>query len=282
MLTGTDILMITYNRAAYTKRSLQRLLDTAPDYARIWVWHNGGDTETLEIVKSFLGHPRLHKFHHSEENVRLVPPTNWLWNNASGYLIGKVDDDFLVPDQWIEKLHGAHVENSRFGVISAWQSYPEDFDENVARKKIRSFKGGHQLLQNAWVAGTCYLMKRECVLGLGQLHDGESFPKYCTELAWKGWVNGYYFPLLYGDHMDDPRSPYTMMVDDQAMSHYAPLTAKKNGVTTRQEFIDLIVDAARSLQTTRRTPGRFFQLRRAIRSLMPAENNRRLIAPTAD
>lgn len=34
-----DVLMITYNRAEYTRRALARLLDTADETMRIWVWH---------------------------------------------------------------------------------------------------------------------------------------------------------------------------------------------------------------------------------------------------
>jgi glycosyltransferase involved in cell wall biosynthesis len=60
---------------------------------RVWVWHNGTDEETLEIVQSFRDHPSFFKFHHSIENKKLNEPTNWLWTHAKGDFLSKVDDD---------------------------------------------------------------------------------------------------------------------------------------------------------------------------------------------
>ncbi len=37
MNTETDILMITYNRPAYTRRSVARWLEACDDHTRIWL-----------------------------------------------------------------------------------------------------------------------------------------------------------------------------------------------------------------------------------------------------
>ena len=95
MAQSIDILMITYNRPEYTGLSLERLLATCDESMRVWVWHNGTDEETLEIVQSFRDHPSFFKFHHSIENKKLNEPTNWLWTHAKGDFLSKVDDDCL-------------------------------------------------------------------------------------------------------------------------------------------------------------------------------------------
>src|SRR3989339_605779 len=121
-----DILMITYNRPQYTRLSLEKLLDSCDETMRVWVWQNGNDSETIEVVNSFREHPRFFKYYHSAENKRLNEPTNWLWDNAEGQFLGKVDDDCLVTSDWAQKIRKPHLDESGFGVIGCWNYLPQD------------------------------------------------------------------------------------------------------------------------------------------------------------
>jgi glycosyltransferase involved in cell wall biosynthesis len=230
-----DILMITYNRSAYTRLSLPRLLDTCDDRMRVWLWHNGSDEETLEVVRSLSNHPRVHEFHHSPENLRLRGPTNWFWSRASGQYLSKIDDDNLMPDGWAQTLRAAHEAAPRLGVIGCWSFRPEDHRPELARKKVIDVGGGHQILQNCWVAGTGHLMKRQCFEALGPLKDSQSFTNYCIHLAARGWINGWYYPFLYMENMDDPRSPYTELKTEEDFQKHRSLSAVKWGVTSLEE-----------------------------------------------
>ena len=257
-----DLLMVTHNRPQYTRLSLPRLLATCDQTVRVWVWHNGNDLETLGFVHSLRAHPSLYRVQHSPENVPLRVATNWFWSNAAGELVGKVDDDCLVPDRWTETLCCAHCDVKRFGAVGCWSFFrPEDFDPILAAHKIRAFRAGHRLLQHPWVGGSCYLMKRQCVDEQGLLRPSESFPDYCTRLTWSGWINGLYYPLLCVDHMDDPRSPHTLLKTDADMQKYAPLTAVRNHITSVRDWQKCIEDTARHIQTRRPEPCRFFWLR---------------------
>ncbi|MFW6180404.1 MAG: glycosyltransferase family A protein, partial [Spirochaetota bacterium] len=246
---GTDILMITYNRPSYTRLSLQRLLDTCDETMRVWLWHNGTDPQTLEVVRSFLDHPRVYRFNHSEENQGLRGPTNWLWENARGEFLSKVDDDCLLPEGWADTLRGAHRDEPGFGVLGCWRFHDEDFIPELAGKKIRAFRGGHRLLVNLWVEGSGYLMKRECVDRAGPLQPGESFTQYCVRLAGRGWVNGWYYPFLRQEHMDDPRSPHTLLKTDQDVERYNPLSAVTFGVRTLEGWRARLKRSARIVQS---------------------------------
>ena len=157
-----DILMITYNRPEYTRISLKRLLETCNKYMRVWVWHNGKNDETINVINSMRNHPNFFKFHHSTENKKLIIPTNWLWENANGDYLSKIDDDCLMPFQWAETLVQAHEDNPKFGIIGCWRFPDEDFRPKIANRKIISFNNGHKLMQNCWIEGSGYLMKREC------------------------------------------------------------------------------------------------------------------------
>lgn len=263
---GTDILMITYNRPSYTRLSLQRLLDTCDRSMRVWLWHNGTHQQTLEVVRSFLDHPRVFRFNHSEENQGLRGPTNWLWENARGEYLSKVDDDCLLPDGWELTLRRAHLDEPGFGVLGCWRFREDDFIPELARRKIIAFRGNHRLLVNLWVEGSGYLMKRECVDRAGLLKPRESFTQYCVRLAGQGWINGWYYPFVHQEHMDDPRSPHTLLKSDRDLAHYNPLSAANFGVATLADWRARLKRSARIVQSAPITLNRYrlWRLKRKV------------------
>ena len=243
-----DALMITYNRSEYTRKSLSRLIDTADEDTRIWIWHNGKDEETLDVVREFIDHPSIHKFHHSLENKGLTDPTNWIWENSNGGFLSKIDDDCLMPYGWTDTLRQAHESNDCFGVIGCWRFPEEDFVPDVAARKIQEFECGHKLMRSAWIEGSGYMMKRRCVEKNGLLQNGETFTQYCKRLTLDGWVHGWYYPFLYQEHFDDPRSPNTLLKSNEDMQKWAPLSALRNGVDTVDAWENQLKRSARLLQ----------------------------------
>ncbi len=232
MKPSIDILMITYNRPGYTQRSLSRLLETCEEGMRVWIWQNGSDPETVEVVRKLSTHPRVERFHHSPENKKLREPTNWMWKASTGDFVSKVDDDCLVEPGWAQRLAIAHAAYSTFGVLGSWRFREEEFVPELARDKISEFPGGHQVYRNLWVQGSGYLMKRRCVSEYGILRPGQSFSHYCIELAVRGFVNGWYYPFIREEHMDDPRSPFTVLRTDDDLLRRLPLSARGRGVET--------------------------------------------------
>lgn len=269
-----DILMVTYDRPVYTRLALTRLLETCGRSGRVWLWHNGCHQETLEIVHAHADDPHVAAFHHSEENQRLRAPTNWLWDNADGDYLSKVDDDCLVAPGWSERLVSAHEANPEFGIVGSWRFLEEDFVPWLAKHKIRSYRGGHRLMRHPWVQGSGYVMKRRCVEELGPLAAGQNFSEYCTELAFRGWVNGWYYPFLPEDHMDDPRSPNTMLTSDEALRRNLPLSAQDRGVITLEEWETQMKLSALMLQASPTHPRNYVGARgrahRTVRRLIKA------------
>lgn len=251
-----DVLMITYNSPAHVRLSLPHLLSTADEHTRVWLWHNGDDEETLEAVREHRDDPRVHRFHHSRENVRLTAPTNWLWSQADGDLVSKVDDDCLPERGWIERLRAAHAANPGFGAIGSWRFRDEDFVPRLAERKIAEFAGGVSLLRNHWVQGSGYLLPRAWVERGGPLGQGQSFPAYCIGLARRGAVNGWLFPFVREENLDDPRSPHTLFASDEDFLRRMPLTAQALGIRTvadwaRQEHESAIAVQRASLDLRR-------------------------------
>jgi len=243
-----DILMVTYNSPESTRIALARLLDTCDERMRVWLWHNGDHAETLDVVRGFESHPRMHRFHHSEENVRLWAPTNWLLENAEGDFLTKVDDDNVLPAGWHEKLQAAHNAYERFGVLGCWRFQEEDFFPELAEKKIREY-GGHRILQNMWVEGSCFLMKRACLEAMGPLKEGQNFPQWCKAAALEGWIHGWYYPFIHYENLDDPRSPHTLIRTQADLEKRLPLTAQYNGIDTIEAWTEQLRRSAHSAQT---------------------------------
>lgn len=258
-----DILMVTYRRPHYTRRSLAQLLATCDDDMRVWVWHNGGPGETLDVVRELERHPRLHRLHVSDTNRKLREPTNWLWSESSGAYVSKVDDDCLLPQEWARTLRAAHESAPQLGVVGSWRFQDEDFLPESS-KRVVDLPGGHRLLRSCWVQGSGYVMKRECVERQGLL-DEPSFTTYCRRLALAGWVNGFYFPFVREDHMDDPRSPNSGLRSDEDLRSFAPIGALTDGVTSVDVWTERVRWNARVIQTAPLDPRWYFGWRRRLR-----------------
>ncbi len=265
-LGSVDILMITYNRPEYTRLSLARLLDTCDADARVWIWQNGSDPETLRVVSEFREHPRVYRYHHSEENRKLRDPTNWVYSEGEGEYVAKVDDDCLVPHGWIERFRSMHEAEPKLGVVACWHFQQEDYSEELSGKKTVSIGGGHKLIRNPWVGGSGYLLKRECIRRHGVLRAEESATGYWIRLARAGWLVGWAYPLMIQDHMDDPRSKNTMIRSDEDLERMMPLSAKNFGAGSLAAWDAQLRRSARLVQTAPYNPRFYAPWRRKLRS----------------
>lgn len=262
-----DIVMITYKSAGYLHLSLPRLLETCGPDDRVWLWHNGDDEATIEALRPYRDDPRVYRYHHSRENVRLRPPTSWLWTQSEARFVSKVDDDCLVEPGWLDTFTAAHDANPDFGVIGSWRHPDEDFRPELAQRKIETFRDGHQLMRNLWVQGSGYLMPRSYVERLGVLGETESFTGYCLRVARAGGVNGYYYPFVPEDHMDDPRSPHTLVRTDAELAARMPLSAQANGVQTVDDWLAQLRQSAYVLQTASLNPNAYRGWRRRAKAV---------------
>ena len=261
----TDVVMVTFNRPHYTELSLRALFEHSDPATRIWLWHNGDDEATLEVVRRY--RTDLHRCFHSRTNAGLVAPTNWLFANATGQYLGKVDDDCIVPLDWTLKLRAAHEAEARLGVLGSWRFQHEDFMPELAEKKIVSLSGGVQVLRNMWVEGSGYLMKRACFDRLGPLPEHSSFTDYCIRLGRSGWINGWLYPFIYQEHMDDPRSPRSALHTDEDLLRHMPLSARRTGVTRLEDWVGQLQASAKLVQTAPVDPAYWSPLRRRMRGL---------------
>lgn len=259
------ILMITHKRPAYTAASLRRLCESVPEEARVTVWDNASGEDMRTVLEPFENHPRIEKIIYHPRNDKLWGPTNWFWaNSGDAEFLSKVDDDCLVPLQWCETLLQAHRDIPEAGVLACWHFQPEDFDERLAPRKIQHF-ASHRIMRNCWVGGSGYLMKRAVVDKIGLLREGESFTSWCIRAAASGFVNGWYFPFLYQEHLDDPRVPNTGIRSEEDFRRLLPLSAHTFKISSRADWIKWLRHSAWSLQACSFNPNDYLGWRARVR-----------------
>jgi glycosyltransferase involved in cell wall biosynthesis len=259
------ILMITYNRPEYLKLSLPRLFESVSVNGSIVIWDNGSLGETLEVLNKYEKYSQIERIVYNNSNAKLWEPTNWFWQNyRDSDFLSKVDDDCLVPLHWCEILEQAFKDIPKAGILGCWRFLPEDFNKGVAEKKIQNF-GNHRILRNCWVEGSGYLMKRDVINEIGYLRKNESFTDYCIRAAARGFINGWYYPFLYQEHMDDPRTENTGIKSDDDFQRLIPLSAKIFNIKTRDEWLQRLKMSAKRLQEYSIDPDDFLGIKPKIK-----------------
>jgi hypothetical protein len=138
----------------------------------------------------------------SPVNVSPYEVLNRFIDESKADLVGFVAEDLLVSPGWVRTLCKAHEDVPEFGRIACWHLIPESFDYELAKHKIHRF-GAHTVLRHPWTNG-CGLTKRKAILEVGEFVAEEGESHYWTKVAMKGYVNGFYYPLIFVEHMDDP------------------------------------------------------------------------------
>jgi len=219
-----DLAFITYNRLQYTKLALRSILDNRKDDFSLTIWDNASTDGTAEYLDNEVSDGRIADIILSEENVGQAAAVNTVWGRSDADLLGKLDNDCLMTPGWVGKLAQAHEDIADLGVIACWHYPVDEFEERAARKagKIQTF-GRHQILRHPWTCGTGLLLKRETYRRFGPM-QGRATTSYWLRMAAAGYVNGYYYPLIPQEHMDDPRSQHCLVKDDESLRKYRDVT----------------------------------------------------------
>lgn len=200
-----DLVFITYNRLHYTQLSLGSILADSTEDFSLTIWDNASTDGTPEYLKG-LKDPRIKEIVFSRENVGQTAAVNHVWSESKADLIGKLDNDCIVTPGWTRTLGKAHFDIEMLGVIACWHFLLEDFDLERARRKVQTI-AGHQIFRHPWTCGTGLLIKRDTFQRMGPLRD-KATTDYWLKMARAGYINGFYYPLVLQDHMDDPMSKY--------------------------------------------------------------------------
>ena len=243
-----DLVFITYNRLEYTKLALASVLADISEEFLLTIWDNNSKDGTVEYLKS-VNDARIRDIVFSKKNVGQTSAVNEIWKKSKADLLGKLDNDCLVTKGWTRTLAQAHEDIPELGVIACWHYFPDDFDYERAKHKIQTF-GKHQILRHPWTCGTGFLIKQETFKKLGPIQNN-STTAYWLKMAREGFVNGFYYPLIYQEHMDDPKSSHSQLKDETSYQQAKKVTFNINspGQETladrwrwRQQVLDNLLD----------------------------------------
>jgi len=220
------LVVVTHNRLAYTRKCLEALLaDRKTDFDLV-LWDNASTDETAEYLRDGIKDARVKEVVLHKENPGPTFALNRIWSKSKAELIGKVDNDCLVAPDWLTKLSEAHTEIEQLGAIACWHYREIDFNESVARWKIHQY-GRHRIFRHPHVCGSGFLLKRSIYQKIGPCPEGSrsyGLTGYFHKVALGGYINGWYYPFVLQDHMDDPFSPHCAFKDDATMQAVGEVT----------------------------------------------------------
>jgi glycosyltransferase involved in cell wall biosynthesis len=265
---STDLVFITCNRLEYTKLALASVLADPTEDFSLTIWDNGSTDGTAEYLRDEVSDARIADIVLSKNNVGQITAVNEVWGKSRADLVGKLDNDCLVTAGWTRVLGRAHADIERLGVVACWHFFPEDFDYELARHKIQRF-GEHRILRHPWTGGAGLLVKTETYRRLGPIGKNAT-TSYWIHMAAAGYINGFYYPLVYQEHMDDPRSRHTLLRDAESLEKYLPVSARNFGVRTVEQWVDFLKKDARRLQRSSGNARSYMGWRRKFKQLVTA------------
>lgn len=212
-----DILYITFDRLEYTRKTLPAMIKNAGMDFKLTIFDNGSTDGTVEYLK-FIEKKYsnvISKIFFNSTNIGISMPTNIFWKNSTADYIGKVDNDTLLPENWLRRLFDAHQCSDRFGVLGGFAFNMGYFSDGELEKRVISIDNV-QLIPDAFIGGCCYIMPRHIQQRLGYLKNNPAkktygWTEYQINIYNNGYVNGYLYPLLYVEHFDDPKSEYNLV-----------------------------------------------------------------------
>jgi glycosyltransferase involved in cell wall biosynthesis len=246
---SVHLVFISYNRLDYTRKALVSVLKDPEEAFKLTVWDNASTDGTRDFLREEVNDPRIDDVILSDKNTGQIYPLNVIWSASRSDLLGKLDNDCLVTPGWTRTLARAHADVPELGVVACWHFMEDDFDYERARSKIVEL-GGHRIMRHPWTCGTGLLVKRRVYEEIGPM-TGTSTSHYWLKMAERGYVNGFYYPLVLQEHMDDPRSKHSHLKDEESYQRAKAVTynLKHHGQDTladrwrwRQEVIDNLLD----------------------------------------
>ena len=239
------LVFITYNRLDYTKLALASVLAEPTEEFSLTIWDNASTDGTVEYIKNEVNDPRISDIVFSKENVGQTAAVNDIWDKSKADLLGKLDNDCLVTAGWTRILAKAHEDIERLGAVACWHFRAEDFDYERAKHKIQTF-GKHRIFRHPWTCGTGLLIKRDTFRKFGPIQENAT-TQYWLRIALDGYINGFYYPFIYQEHMDDPRSSHCMLTDDESIRKFRDITFvlrefKINSMEDRWERRRIVLD----------------------------------------
>lgn len=268
------LVLVTHNRVEYTRKCLNALLGDATSEFDLYLWDNASTDGTQAYLRDEVRDPRIKEVILHKENPGPTQALNTVWGRTKADLVGKIDNDCLVTPGWVSTLAAAHKDIRELGAVACWHFRHEDFVVEAARSKIQVF-GEHRVFRHPWVCGSGFLLKRSTFRTVGRCAEGDKsigLTSYFVRMASAGFINGWYYPLILQDHMDDPFSSHCVFHDDASMRAVAGFTytMRTHGITSYEGRLQRRAAVVNNLLYGPYHPRAYLGWRNKLRRRIPA------------
>ena len=211
MERSVEIIMVVRDRLEYTKKAIEALAKQTYPF-RLTIWDNASKENTKEYLRELWADSsfgrKIEDIIFSDENKPLSEITNTLFLRSGADLVGKVDNDVIVPPDWLERCVKAHEAYEDFEFIGGFHFLPEDIAN--LKPKIDTFNG-IDIWRKGHIGGCSFVIKRKDFLDIGLIPTSDKILMGLSEYQHifhkHGKVNGYLWPPIWVDHFEDARSP---------------------------------------------------------------------------
>jgi glycosyltransferase involved in cell wall biosynthesis len=208
-------------RTAYTKRTLESLLDTVDsDRHRVIVVDNGSRDATKEVL-SFYAKYKLFNVITLPENIGTARAVNKAWQlrNAGEHCI-KMDNDVVIHQRgWADQLEAAIARDPNIGIIGlkrkdCWENpdHPEPFYRSTLQMLPHVAGEPWMIVERVrHVMGTCQMFNSALLDKIGYLYQPRLYGFDDCLAATRSEVAGFYnafLPHIDIDHIDTGETAY--------------------------------------------------------------------------
>lgn len=142
----TSIIICTYNRPQLLRSALQSVtnVDFDPDQFEIVVVDNGSNDQSRDVFTEISGQRRCHMSYTREERLGLSYARNKGIELAQGEIVVFLDDDEIVPANWLAELIKPYADDERIACIGGRiiPVFPNDVYPPWYSREIQGFFGG--------------------------------------------------------------------------------------------------------------------------------------------
>lgn len=196
------------------------MIENAGEDFSLTIVDNGSIDGTIEYLQEMEVRYKkvIRRVLFNSTNRGISLPTNVFWKMSKAEFLGKVDNDTLLPPNWLSTLLAAHRRSNKLGVIGGFHFNMNYVDKAALEKRIIDVDGVG-LIPDAFIGGCCYLFRKKLQEQFGYLdivpgRKTFGWTEYQRKICCGGYYNGYLYPLLHVEHFDDPLSEHNLAFTD--------------------------------------------------------------------
>lgn len=201
------ILYITFNRLEYTKKTLPILLNNSIG-GEVYIFDNASTDGTTDYLLEYKNHPKVKKITLYDFNFGITKPMNdFIQIHRDKKWCAKVDNDTLVPYNWLNKIVNAS-ESAGFDIVQAYHYFGCKPDDVFDLDRSRFNTGDGEIIEFRHVGGSGVIFRADKIeseiIESDKLYGWGKFQAENPKLK-RGFYSGVYVDVLDKEYINKHR-----------------------------------------------------------------------------